>query len=84
MAREHSLSHFQKLWENSLVGHMVLRGKSKFSDFYSLLEPTGLSLANCHLHLQVRPHPTSGMILQSERLPSPGQQRQVAQTVLCT
>ncbi|KAB0407450.1 hypothetical protein E2I00_007622, partial [Balaenoptera physalus] len=45
---------------------------------------TGLSLANCHLHLQVRPHPTSGMILQSEQLPSPGQQWQVAQTVLCT
>nr|XP_060158904.1 uncharacterized protein LOC115840354 [Globicephala melas] len=44
---------------------------------------TGLSLANRHLHLQVRPHPTSGMILQSERLPSPGQQRQVAQTILC-
>ncbi|XP_072826423.1 uncharacterized protein [Vicugna pacos] len=37
----------------------------------------GLSLANSHLHLQVRPHPTSRMILQSEQLPSPGQQQQV-------
>lgn len=78
VAREHSLSHFQKLWENLLVGHMALRDKSQFFDFCSLLDPTGLCLANSHLHLQVRPHPTSRVVLQAEQLPSPGQQQQVA------
>lgn len=73
VAREHSLSHFQKLWENLLVGHMVLRGKSQFFDFFSLLDPTGLCLATSHLHVQVRPHPTSRVVLQAERLRSPGQ-----------
>lgn len=66
-----------------LVGHMVLRGKSQFFDFYSWLDPTGLCLANSHLHLQVRPHPTSRVVLQAEQLPSPGQQQQVAQTSRC-
>lgn len=37
-----------------------------------------LCLANSHLHLQVRPHPTSRVVLQAEQLPSPGQQQQVA------
>lgn len=80
-AQEHSLSHFQKLWENLLVGHMVLRGKSQFFDFSSLLDPTGLCLATSHLHFQVRPLPSSRVVLQAERLRSPRRQQQVAQTI---
>lgn len=41
----HSLSHCQKLWENSSVGHMAFRGKIKFSIFYPLLDPQDSLLA---------------------------------------
>lgn len=81
VAQEHSLSHFQKLWENLPVGHIVLRGKSQFFDFSSLLDPTGLCLATSHLHFQVRPHPMSRVVLQAEQLRSPRRQQQVAQTI---
>lgn len=39
VAREHSLSHFQNLWENSPVGHMAFRGSIKCFAFYPLLHP---------------------------------------------
>ncbi|XP_065793837.1 uncharacterized protein [Muntiacus reevesi] len=41
----------------------------------------GLCLATSHLHFQVRPHPMCRVVLQVERLRSPGQQQQVAQTI---
>ncbi|XP_070313753.1 uncharacterized protein [Odocoileus virginianus] len=41
----------------------------------------GLCLATSHLHFQVRPLPSSRVVLQAERLRSPRRQQQVAQTI---
>lgn len=85
VAQEHSISHFQKLWENSPVGHLAFEAelRSLTSTLYRTLPHPRKEGKFSSSPSRLDPYPESGDH-HAERAGckslSPGQQQQVTQT----